>query len=201
MLDINYIREHTDLVKENIARRQEPEKIKWIDEVLLLDTEWRELKGKIDGMRHRKNTISQEINALKKEGKDPKYVIQEVKNLPQTIAEIEIKSNELQQKIRTLLMKIPNLLHETVPFGKTDADNTTIKKFGKLPKYKFQLLGHEELMRKWNLVDLERAAKISGARQYFLKDELAILQQEFRFPNLRAQPSPHLFHSKSHQSF
>ena len=176
MLDLNYVREHPEVIKENLARRQEPEKIKWIDELLQIDEEWRNLKGKMDSLRHRRNTISQEINSLKKEGKDAKKAIDEVKSLPQTIAEVETKSNELLQKMRALLMKIPNLLHESVPFGKSDADNVVIKKFGKVPKFKFALIGHEELMLKHDLIDLERAAKIAGARQYFLKNELAILQ-------------------------
>jgi len=176
MLDINYIREHTDVVKENLAKRQEPEKVKWIDEVLALDKEWRSVKGKVDELRAKRNTLSQEINKLKKEGKDARKVIEEVAQVPKTIAQQETKINELQQKIRSLLMKIPNLLHETVPFGKSDADNVVVKKFGKAPKFNFPLMGHEELMLKHDLIDLERAAKIAGARQYFLKNELAIMQ-------------------------
>lgn len=176
MLDINYVREHPEVVKENLARRQEPDKIKWVDEILALDKEWRDLKGQMDVLRHKRNTLSEEINTLKKQGMDAKKVIDEVKSLPLTIGEIDAKSTDLQNKIRTLLMKTPNLLHDSVPFGKTDADNVTVKKFGKLPKFKFPLVGHEELMLKHNLLDLDRAAKIAGARQYFLKNELAILQ-------------------------
>lgn len=176
MLDINYIREHSNIVKENIARRQEPEKAKMIDELRSIDAEWRSLKGRIDEMRRKRNTISQEINEAKKQGKDAKKIIEEASQLPKKISEAETKQNQLQTHMRLLLLKIPNILHETVPFGKTDADNVTIKKFGKMPKHSFELRGHEELMRKWDLVELERAAKIAGARQYFLKNEAAILE-------------------------
>lgn len=176
MLDINYIREHSNIVKENISRRQEPEKCGWIDEVLLLDKEWRELKGSVDELRRRRNIVSQEINALKKQGKDAKKAIDEAAQIPKKIAEGESRINDLQQKIRSLLLKIPNLLHESVPFGKTDADSVVVKKFGRVPKFKFTLVGHEELMLRHDLFDLGRAAKISGARWYFLKNEAAILE-------------------------
>ena len=75
-----------------------------------------------------------------------------------------------------MLLRIPNTLHDSVPFGKDDADNVVAKKFGKLPKFKFELIGHEEILKKWKLVDLERASKISGARWYFLKEQAALLE-------------------------
>ncbi|MBI4141730.1 serine--tRNA ligase [Candidatus Woesearchaeota archaeon] len=176
MLDINYVREHAKLVRENLAKRQDADVLKQFDEVLKLNVEWRELKGKVDELRHRRNVVSQEINVLKKQGKNVNTVIEEIKSLPVTITEIESKSNSLQDKIRNLLLKIPNLLHDSVPFGKDDADNVVVKKFGRLPKFKFKLLGHEDILRKWKLVDLERAAKISGARWYFLREEIALLE-------------------------
>lgn len=176
MLDISYIRENEKLVKENISRRQDPEKVKWIEEVLKLDEEWRVLKSKVDELRHKRNTISQDINALKKQGKEASKLIKEASELPKTIANTESKLNDLQQKIKSLLMKIPNILHDSVPFGKGEEDNAVVKKFGKMPKFKFPLLGHEDVLRKWKLVDLERAAKISGARWYFLREEAALLE-------------------------
>lgn len=176
MLDLAYIRQHADRVKQNLQRRNNPEYLQWIDELLTLDTEWRNLKGKIDELRHRRNTSSQEINTIKKQNKDASKTIQEASELPQKINDAETHVNELQLHIRTLLLKIPNLLHESVPSGKNEDDNAVIKTGGKPTKHRFEPLGHEELLRHWKLVDLERAAKISGARWYFLREEAALLE-------------------------
>lgn len=176
MLDINYLRENPDVVKENIAKRKSPEKLKLVDELLANDKQWRTVKQQMDELRHRRNVVSEEINKTKKAGKDASKLIKEAKEIPQKLAQLESKEKDLLEKTRQLLLRIPNLLHESVPYGVDDHDNVVVKKFGKLPKSKFPLLGHEDILRKWKLVDLERAAKISGARWYFLREEVALLE-------------------------
>ncbi len=176
MLDIGYIRENPKVVKENIAKRKDPEKLKLVDELLKVDKEWRTAKQQIDELRHRRNVVSEEINRTKKAGNDASKLIREAKEIPQKLSQLEAKEKDLLEKIRQFLLRIPNLLHESVPFGVDEHDNIVVKKFGKLPKFKFPLLGHEDILRKWKLVELERAAKISGSRWYFLREEAALLE-------------------------
>ncbi len=175
MFNLHYLREHVDEVRKNIAQRQDPEKLKLVDSVLAFDKTWREKKAEGDELRHRRNTLSQEINEAKKQRKDIKKLIEEAKSLPQKLAMLEAEAKELEQRIRDCLFQLPNILHESVPFGKDDTENVQVKKFGKKPVFKFPLKSHVDLLSQWDLADLERAAKISGARWYFLKNELALL--------------------------
>ncbi len=176
MLDISFIRQFPNLVKENLKKRGYTERLKWVDDVLGLDSEWRDRKGKLDVLRHRRNAISLEVSRLKKEGKNVAGLVKETKDLPQKISDAEAKADVLQKKIRGYLMLLPNMLHDSVPVGKDENDNAEIKQFGKKPRLSFEPKGHVELMESLNLVELERAAKISGARWYFLKGKLALLE-------------------------
>ncbi len=176
MFNLNYLREHPDLVRENLAKRQDPKKIKLVEEVINLDKEWRAWKGQLDELRHRRNAISLEINKAKKEGKNADALIEEAKVLPRKIEELEQHTEEIWQKIRQLLLQLPNMLHPSVPFGKDDTENEQVRLFGKMPAFDFEPVSHVDLLQKWDLADIERAAKISGARWYFLKKELAILE-------------------------
>ncbi|MBW2970381.1 serine--tRNA ligase, partial [Candidatus Woesearchaeota archaeon] len=175
MLDINYIRQYPDLVRENLRKRQTPEYLTYLDAVLKNDELWRGLKTKVDQARARRNKISQEINEAKKAGKDADKLIKEAADIPKIIAQAEKELNELQDKIKACLMKIPNLLHESVPYGKDDTENAVVKTIGKKPTFKFAPISHVDIIEKNKWADLERAAKISGARWYFLKGDLAIL--------------------------
>lgn len=175
MLDINYIRQYPDIARENLRKRQIPEYLTYLDAVLKNDELWRGLKSKVDQARARRNKISQEINESKKAGKDAGKLIKEAAEIPKIIAQAEKELNELQDKIKTCLMKIPNLMHESVPYGKDDTENVVVKTIGKKPTFKFAPISHVDLMEKNGWADLERAAKISGARWYFLKGDLAIL--------------------------
>jgi len=176
MLEIKFIREHPDIVKKDLEKRDEKEKIKWVDEVLKLDDEWRKLKGEADELRSRRNALSMEINKLKKDKKDASKVIKEARDIPKKIENLEKEMKEKEEKIKYYLMRLPNILHESVPKGKSDEDNVEIEKFGKAPKFDFEPKSHVDLLEKNDFADLERAAKISGARWYFLKGELALLE-------------------------
>lgn len=177
MLDINFVRENKDIVKKNYKKRCPVGDKGKIDNLLKLDKEWRELKGKVDGLRHERNKLTLEITKLSKEKKDIKKLVAKAKKLPDEIKKAEEKVSVLREKLDKILLVTPNILHETVPVGESDEDNVVVKKFGKKPTFNFKILSHVDLVEKNNWVDLERAAKISGARWYFLKGDLALLEQ------------------------
>lgn len=177
MLDIQFIRQNKDAVRENLKRRQVPEYLTHLDQLLSTDEIWRKLKAKVDDARSRRNKVSAEINQAKKSGKDSGALIKEAAEIPKVIAAAEEELKQLEEKSRLLLLKIPNMLHESVPYGKDDTENKTVKTSGKKPEMKFTPISHVDLMEKNDWVDMERAAKISGARWYFLKGDLAVLEQ------------------------
>lgn len=176
MLDINFVRENPEVVRENLRRRNDSKLIEMLDEFLKKDELWRALKGKVDAARARRNKISEEINKAKKDGKDASKVVAEAKEIPKVIAEGEKELAELEGRIRDLLLRIPNIMHDSVPKGKDDSENQVVKTVGKKPAFKFTTKSHTDLIVEKNWADLERAAKISGARWYFLKGDLAVLE-------------------------
>jgi seryl-tRNA synthetase len=176
MLDINYIRMYPDLVRKNLERRNDPSVISLFDLILKKDKAWRVEKKNNDLLRERRNKLSLEINKKKKEGKKDLALFREAKELPKKLDVQEKKLELLSSEIRNCLLKLPNLLEVSVPFGLGDEGNVVVKCFGKKPVFSFKPLDHSDLMKKWGLVDLERAAKISGSRFYFLLGKLARLE-------------------------
>lgn len=175
MLDIKFVREYPDLIRENLRKRKDPEKLALLEAVLKNDKTWRKLKGEVDKLRERRNKISQEINKTKKQGKDVKNLVKEAKEIPIKIEKKEKEIKNLKEKIKICLLRIPNMIAENVPYGKDDTENEVIKEYGKKRKFTFNPRSHVDIIKKLDLADLERAAKISGARWYFLKNELVIL--------------------------
>jgi len=175
MLDINLIRNNPEIVKKDLEKREDAEKLKWIDEIKTLDSEWRSFKVETEKLRNSRNVISREIGALKKEGKDASSKLEEAGAIPGKIAEIEEKQQQIRTKIDGYLMRLPNILHESVPVGHDEEDNVEVAKFNKEPLFDFPLRSHVDIIEDLGIVDLERAAKISGARFWFLKGELAEL--------------------------
>lgn len=171
MLDL--IRENPTLVKENLKKRNLDPKI--IDAIVDLDEQWRKHKAESDALRARRNKLSQQINELKKAGKDAAKVIKEATAVPATIKDLEEHQKQLEVKLHNALCALPNILHESVPAGKDSSQNKVVKEFGKKPKFTFKPKNHVELIEMHDLADFERATKISGARWYFLKNELAVL--------------------------
>ncbi len=175
MIDIKLVRENPELVKENIKKKFQHDKTKLVDEVLKLDKEWRSLKFKEDGLRSERNNISKKISELKKAGKKADKEIKEAKDIPGKIEKSQGKRKKLEVKIKEIMMKIPNIIHESVPCGKCDKENVEVKKFGKpiVPKYK--IFNHAELAEKLNGVDFNSARETSGNGFYFLTGDLARL--------------------------
>jgi len=176
MLDIKLIREKPDVVIKNLKYRGDNEKIKWVKDLVKIDEEYRKLLFKVQKMRHERNAISLEISKMKKEGKDVSFNVKEMKKLGEKIKSAEKRMEKLQEKIRFYLMHLPNLLHESVPKGKDEDDNVEIKKWGKIKKFGFEPKSHVDILNDLDLADIERAGKISGARFFFLKKELVLME-------------------------
>jgi seryl-tRNA synthetase len=171
MIDI--IRENPNVVKESLKKRGMD--TKQVDVLVELDEEWRKKKTEGDAIRARRNKLSLEINELKKAGKDAGKVIKEAASIPDRLKKLDEEIKQVEAKLHTALCSIPNILHESVPAGKDSSENKVVKEFGKKPKFKFKPRNHVELLEMNDLADFDRATKISGARWYFQKNELAIL--------------------------
>jgi len=176
MLDINLIRENPKQVKENYKLRNDPGIIKKLDLIIEKDKDWRQLKIQVDKLRHERNQISQKINQAIKQKKDTKLLIKYAKEIPIKLEKVENQEKKLRQEIKNLMLQIPNLLDKKVPKGKDEKDNKEIRKWGKKPKIT-KPKSHEEIGEKLNILDLKRAAKITGSGFYIFKNELAVLQR------------------------
>lgn len=175
MLDIKLIREHPDIVKENLKKRKAPEKLQMLDELLQHDKKWREKLTWLNELRHKMNLATAKIAELKKAGKDTARKIEESREIELQIKKIEKRVNENKEKIDYILMRLPNLLHESVPLGEGEADNVPIREWGDIPKFDFPVRDHIDLAFGLDIMDVERAGKVSGARFYYLKNEGVLL--------------------------
>jgi seryl-tRNA synthetase len=175
MLDIKFVRKNPNVVKDNIAKRGDMAKVKWVDELLDHDKNWRAQVAEANRLRERLNTLTEEISGLKKRGEDTSDKIAQAKNIPSKIKEAEDGAQRHKEKVSYLLLRLPNLMHESVPIGKDENDNVEVRSWGKIHEFGFKPKDHIELGLDLGLIDLERAAKVSGARFYYLKDELVQL--------------------------
>jgi seryl-tRNA synthetase len=177
MISLQLIRDNPDLVKKNLEKRKDEEKLRWVDKVLELDAQWKKLKKEVDDLRHERNELSREIGKLKKAGKDTNQVMQRASVIPEEMGSKEEEKEKLENEIHSYLMKIPNILHESVPFGESDEDNQEIRKWGEPRKFDFELKSHVEIVENLNVADFERSAKLSGHGFYFMKGNLALLNR------------------------
>lgn len=173
MLDMNLIRENPDLVKDSMKRRNMNPSL--VDEVLTLDAEWRETLTERNNLRHKKNTLAEEIKVLRQKGEDISGKIAESKELPQKIQSLDEKEKALMSQIRTMMLQIPNILHESVPNGVDDTENVEVKRWGTFTDFDFELKSHVDIMEQLNLLDTDRASKVAGSRFYYLKNEAVFL--------------------------
>lgn len=176
MLDIRFIRENPSIIKKDLKKRQDTEKIKWVDDLIVKDKEYRILLQLNQDLRHKRNLITNEINQLRKEGKDISGKVKEAKELPDKIKEVDEKIKEIQGKVYYYLMRLPNILHKSVPVGKDETGNKEVRKFGEKKKFDFKLRAHGELIEKLGLGDFEQAAKVAGKGFYYLIGELALME-------------------------
>jgi len=176
MLDIKFIRENPESVRKDLEKRNEKEKLEWLDDLLKIDIEYRRLLQENQGLRQRRNEITNEINKLRKQGKDFKEKIQEAKELPDKIKQSDEKIEELRDKIYYYLMRFPNILHASVPYGKDSNDNVVVRTWGKKPKFDFELKAHGELLELLGLANFDKASEVSGHGFYYLIGDIARLE-------------------------
>ena len=175
MLDIKLVRTHPEIIRKDLQKRCEPKKLELLNNLIEYDINWRNLLTEANELRHKRKLVNTEIANLKKQGKDANEQIENAKNIPEEIKKLEHKVTEYREKADMLLMKLPNILHETVPFGKDEHDNVVEKLVGDIPQFNFKPKSHIELASDLDLIDFERAAKVSGHGFYYLKGDLARL--------------------------
>lgn len=175
MLDIRFIRSSPDIVRADLKKRNDTEKLAWIDDLLKKDSRSRELKIETDILRQRRNTIAREINTARKSGLDVSDLLAEAASLPLKIKEHDTEQEEIAEAIHAYLMRLPNILHESVPRGRDDTENVEIRREGTKREFDFELKNHGQLAVEKGWADFERATKISGSGFYFLKGNLVLL--------------------------
>lgn len=175
MLDIKLIRENPEAVRNNLMKRGNAEIIRMLDELIAIDSEWRKNLTKLNELRHERKLITTEIATLKKAGKDASAKVERGKALDAEITKVQAEVNRAEEKTRAYLMRLPNLLHETVPLGKDESDNVQIRSWGSIPKFDFPVRNHIELGLNLDIIDVERAGKVAGSRFFYLKREGVLL--------------------------
>jgi seryl-tRNA synthetase len=175
MLDIKLIRENPQLIRKNLERRNQPEYLKLFDELLKKDKEWRETVLKINELRKERNRLTREIAKFKKEQKDFTQLLEKAKKVDEEIDEFEKREKELKAICRNLLLRIPNLLHESVPYGKDESENVEIRRWGKPPKFDFEPKDHLTILKNLGLIDFERGARAACHQFYYMKGKLVLL--------------------------
>ena len=177
MIDIKLIRENPEVVKENIKKKSQDDKLGFVDDVVKLDADWRKLKYRVDGLRSERNKISIEVGKAKKvkDEKLAKELIKQAGKIPEEIKKIEIKADKLAVKVKEIMMQIPNIIHSSVPIGKNDKENVEVKKYGRIPKFSFDVKSHVEIGESLGLLDFDTSADVSGNGFYFMKGKLALL--------------------------
>jgi seryl-tRNA synthetase len=175
VLNIKLIREHPEIVRNDLKKRGDLEKIKMLDDLIEYDEQWRRLLTKVNELRHSRKVLTAEIASLKKRRENASRQMEEAKKIPQDIKKMEQQVEEYKEKVDLILLRLPNLLHESVPFGKDESENVVVKIVGKPPQFDFKPKSHVEIALNLCLIDFDRAAKVAGHGFYYLKGDLARL--------------------------
>jgi len=174
MLDPKLLRDNPDKIRNMLEARA----VKFpLDDLISLDKDRRELIVKTDEFRKKRNEVSLEISKKKKTGEDASGLIDQMQTVSDSLKKLEDEQLKTEDKFAKLSLTLPNMLHESVPIGKDETANKEIKKWGNIPTFDFEIKDHIDLTQSLDLVDLERAAKVSGARFYYLKNQLVRLNQ------------------------
>jgi len=175
VLNIKLVREHPEVVRNDLIKRGATEKLEMLEDLIEFDRKWRHSLTQVNELRRKKNLITAEIARLKSEGKRVDEKLREAERIPTEIKRLEERVKDYRQKMNNILFRLPNLLHESVPVGKDENDNVEIRRWGKPPKFDFEPKSHLEIALNLGLIDAERAAKASGAGFFYLKNELVLL--------------------------
>ncbi|WP_291569012.1 MULTISPECIES: serine--tRNA ligase [unclassified Clostridium] len=177
MLDLRFVRENPDIVKQNIKNKFQDNKLNLVDEVIALDAELRDTKKEAEALRANRNKISKQIGALMAQGKkeEAEETKKQVTANSERLAELEAKEDELEKKVKKIMMTIPNIIDPSVPIGKDDSENAEIERYGEPVVPNFEIPYHTEIMEKLNGIDLDSARKVAGNGFYYLMGDIARL--------------------------
>ncbi|AWI04801.1 serine--tRNA ligase [Clostridium drakei] len=177
MLDLKFVRENPEIVKKNIKNKFQDNKLGLVDEVIELDAELRNIKKEADSLRADRNKISKQIGGLMAQGKkdEAEEMKKKVTEHSEHLAQLEAKETELENKIKTDMMTIPNIIDPSVPIGKDDSENVEVERFGEPDVPAFEVPYHTDIMEKLNGIDLDSARKVAGNGFYYLMGDIARL--------------------------
>ena len=177
MLDLRFLRENPEIVKQNIRNKFQDSKLPLVDEVIELDAESRATQQEADTLRASRNTLSKQIGALMGQGKkdEAEEVKKQVTQNAERLAQLEAKETELQEKIKKIMMVIPNIIDPSVPIGKDDSENVELERFGEPVVPEFEIPYHTDIMERFNGIDLDSARKVAGNGFYYLMGDIARL--------------------------
>ena len=177
MIDLKFLRENPDAVKENIKKKFQDHKLPLVDEVIELDKQSRAAQQEADELRAKKNQVSKQIGALMAQGKkeEAEAVKAEVAAISKRLAELEPLEKELSDKVTEIMMKIPNIIDPSVPIGKDDSCNVEIQKYGEPAVPDFEIPYHTDIMERFDGIDLDAAGKVAGNGFYYLMGDIARL--------------------------
>ena len=177
MLDIKFVRANPDVVKENIKKKFQDEKIPMVDQVIEFDKQLREAKTRVEYLRSQRNTISKQIGALMGQGKkdEAEEAKKQVQAMADEMAELDVKEQKLTEEVRKIMLVLPNIIDESVPIGKDDSENVENEKFGEPVVPDYEIPYHVDIMETFDGIDLDAARKTSGNGFYYLKGDIARL--------------------------
>ena len=177
MLDIKFLRENPEIVKQNIKNKFQDQKLPLVDEVIELDKENREIKQEVQGLRAKRNKMSKQIGALMGQGKkeEAEEVKQQVTSFADRIEELSEREKEVEEKIKKIMMTIPNIIDPSVPIGKDDSENVEVERFGEPVVPDFEIPYHTDIMESFDGIDLDSARKVAGNGFYYLMGDIARL--------------------------
>ena len=177
MLDIKFVRENPEIVKQNIKNKFQDQKLPLVDEVIELDKENREIKQEVQGLRAKRNKMSKQIGALMGQGKkeEAEEVKQQVTSFADRIEELSEREKEVEEKIKKIMMTIPNIIDPSVPIGKDDSENVEVERFGEPVVPDFEIPYHTDIMESFDGIDLDSARKVAGNGFYYLMGDIARL--------------------------
>ena len=179
MLDIKFVRENPELVKENIKKKFQDSKLLLVDEVIALDAEYRAAITEGDGLRAQRNKLSKSIGALMAQGKkdEAEAVKKQVTEQADRLKELEMREAELQEEVRQRMLVIPNMLDPSVPIGRDDSENVEVQRFGEPVVPDFEIPYHTEIMERFGGIDLDSARRVAGNGFYYLLGDIARLHE------------------------
>ena len=175
MIDLKFLRENAEIVKQNIRNKFQDKKLPLVDEVIELDAKARATQTEADELRANRNKLSKQIGALMAQGKkeEAEAVKAQVSASADRLKELEAAETELNAKVTEIMMKIPNIIDPSVPIGKDDSENVEIEKFGEPVVPDFEIPYHTDIMAKFNGIDLDAAGKVAGNGFYYLMGDIA----------------------------